>query len=141
MDCELILSQIIDQFYPTEFSPDTKGLIQWDEPTEREKERALKKTGKHILKQRRKYKVISTFYKKEKQIQTGRNSSGVSIFQKIYISPLEDGHFCVIDDVAFGLAGGVSGSEYELKKNICSNCEHQNGNIIIRKGRWTILRR
>jgi len=60
MDCELILSQVIDQFYPTEFSPDTKGLIQWDEPTEIEKERALKKTGKHILKQRRKYKVIST---------------------------------------------------------------------------------
>jgi hypothetical protein len=141
MDYELILNQVIDQFYPTEFSPDTKGLVQWDEPTEREKERAFKKTGKHIFKQRIKYKVISTFYEKEIQIKNDRSSSGVSIFQKIYISLLEDGHFCVIDDVAFGLAGGVSGSEYELKKNICSNCEHQNGNIIIRKGRWTILRR
>jgi len=141
MNYEALLNKVIDQFYLTEFSPDTKGLIQWDEPTEREKERALKKAGKHILKQRIKYKIISTFYKKEKQIQTGRSSSGVAVFQKIYISPIEESHFCVIDDVAFGLAGGVNGSEYELKKNICSNCEHQNGYIIICKRRWTIFRR
>ncbi len=74
-------------------------------------------------------------------MRTGRSSSGVSVFQKkIYVSLLDYGHFCVID-VANGLGGGVSGSEYELKKNICSKCEHQNGNIIIRKSRWTILRR
>jgi hypothetical protein len=38
MNYEALLNKVIDQFYLTEFSPDTKGLIQWDEPTEREKE-------------------------------------------------------------------------------------------------------
>ena len=126
MDYKGLLDRVIDQFYSKNYDPDLKGYIQWREPTQREKDKIFKKTGKEIQNHRRSYDVIEQFYLKP---IVERKKSHV-VHNYIYISPLEDDFFYVVTDTKFGMAGQVSRTKYQIKKVICSNCGHHEDEVI-----------
>ena len=126
MDYKGLLDRVIDQYYSKNYEPDLKGYIKWREPTQREKDKSLKKTGKEIQYQRRFYDVIEEFYLNPK----GKGTNSHTVYNYIYISPLEDDFFYVVTDSKFGMAGQVSRTKYQIKKVICSKCGHHEDELI-----------
>ena len=134
MDYKGLLDRVIDQFYSKNYDPDLKGYIQWREPTQREKDKSFKKTGKEIQYQRRSYDVIEQFYLKPR----GEKKSHM-VHNYIYISPLEDDFFYTVTDTKFGMAGQVSRTKYQIKKVICSKCGHHEGEVILKIDDYKIM--
>ena len=135
MDYKALLERVINQFYPKKYEPGCKGYIQWKEPTQREKDYSLKKSGKDLKQQRRFYDVIEEFYIKP----SGEGKKSHMVYNNIYISPLEDDFFYVVTDSKFGLAGQVLRTKYQIKKIICSKCGHNQEEVIIKIDDYQIM--
>ena len=100
---EKLLNQVINTYFP-ENKFDLKGQLKWYPITERMKTRYLKRTGKELKNQRRKYKITDVFWKKPTNKEKTSNSY---FFNHILISEIEQKEifYCITDFCIGGLMG------------------------------------
>lgn len=105
-----LLDQVINQFFKNqEF--DLKGIIQWDEVTQREKDRYFKKTGKQKTIQRVRYTLVKEIWQKPEK--TTDNSPFFN-YRNIYISNVEEYFFYCIIDYAWNRMGQKTRYKFKL---------------------------
>ena len=92
---EKLLNQVINTHFP-ENKFNLKGKLEWYPVTERMKTRYLKKTGKELKNQRRKYKITDVFWKKS---TNDEKTSNPYYFNHILISEIEQNEifYCISD--------------------------------------------
>jgi len=131
---EELLERVISDFYSIKYDPDEKGLVEWHIPSEKEKRDYLKNTGKELkVREKSKFKVKKVFNKENKppkKLPNIKNIGTAASWTNIYLTEIEDNFFYVIDDVKFGMAGGISRTKYKIEEIKCSKCGNIDGTII-----------
>ena len=108
---EKLLSQVINIHFP-ENKFDLKGKLEWYPVTDKMKTRYLKRTGKELKNQRRKYKITDVFWKKSTDEEKVSNPY---YFNHILISEIEQNEiFYCISDFCIGRMGHKMRYKFKL---------------------------
>ena len=114
---QINLKELLDKIIELHFDNHNftlKGKLKWYPVTEQQKTRYLKKRGKELKFQRRRYKTIEVFWEKPKEEK--KASSPYFFYHHILISEIEENDiFYCIDDNCLGRMGQKIRYKFQIK--------------------------
>ena len=117
MISQISLRELLDKIIELHFNKHKftlKGKLEWYPVTNQQKTRYLKKRGKELKFQRRRYKITEVFWEKPKEEK--KSSSPYFFYHYILISEIDENYiFYCIDDYCMGRMGQKIRYKFQIK--------------------------